>query len=86
MPKRCLRSVYWFDDRENGGKCRAPASWKLTAFQNGKWQEVSGVKDYGVSSNELNEITFDPVKTYALRLEIQLQEGFSAGLLQLRKE
>ena len=39
---------------------------------------------YGVAKNEYNSLTFQPVTTDALRIAVQLQEGFSGGILEWR--
>ena len=39
---------------------------------------------YGVKPDAYNKVTFAPVTTTALRLEVQLQDGFSGGILRWR--
>ena len=75
--------VYWFDDRKTGN-CRVPASWGLLAQVDGKWQGVTGASRYGVELNKPNCVTFDAIKTTALRMEVQLQKGVSGGILEWR--
>jgi hypothetical protein len=74
-------SVYWFDDTGGGG-CRVPVSWRLLYRDNGRWTEVSNAIGYGVEKNKFNKVKFDPVRTKALRLEVQLQPGYSGGILE----
>ena len=52
----------------------------------GKWQPVAGASPYGVELNKPNRVTFDPVKTTALRIEVQLREDCSGGILEWRVE
>ncbi len=78
-------AVYWFDDTPGGG-CKVPASWRLLYREGDEWKPVQGTGDFGVEKDALNELSFAPVETDALRLEIQLQENFSAGILELRVE
>ena len=73
--------VYWFDDSPNGG-CRIPASWKLLYRKNGRWQEVPNPSGYSATKDAFDRVTFDPVTTDGLRLEMQLQEGVSAGVYE----
>ena len=73
-------SIYWFDDRGNGG-CRVPASWRLLAEVNGEWKEVSATDPYGVEMDKFNMVGFTPVASKKFRVEVQLQEGFSGGIL-----
>jgi len=76
-------AVYWFDDRKTGN-CRVPASWRLLARVGGKWKPVTGASKYAVERNRFNRVTFDPIETAALRIEVQLQKGFSSGILEWR--
>jgi len=74
--------VYWFDDGRQGGQCRVPASWKLLYRDGEEWREVANRTDYGVRDDQVNCLRFDPVETTGLRLEVQLQPGFSGGVLE----
>ena len=73
--------VYWFDDTGKGG-CRLPASWKLLYRDGDSWRPVQGASPYGVQADRFNEVTFTPVRTTGLRLDVQLQKGFSGGILE----
>ena len=75
--------VYWFDDRKTG-QCRVPASWRLLARVGDKWRPVTGASTYAVKLNAFNRVTFDPIETSALRIEVQLQKDFSGGVLEWR--
>ena len=72
-------SVYWFDDTGGGG-CRVPASWRVLYKSGGEWLPVKAAGDYAVAKDGWNTVTFAPVRTTALRLEVQLQENWSAGV------
>ncbi len=74
--------VYWFDDRGIGGLCRAPASWKLLYRDGQQWRPVEGAGEFGVQRDAWNDVYFKPVTTSAMRIEVQLQENYSAGLLE----
>jgi hypothetical protein len=72
--------VWWFDDTGRGG-CRIPASWRLMYRKDdGAWEPVRGASGYPVAKDKPSDITFDAITTRALRLEVQLQKGFSAGV------
>jgi hypothetical protein len=73
--------VYWFDDAPQGG-CRVPASWRLLYKDGEAWKPVEGASAYATKHDQLNRTTFRPVQTRALRIEVQLQHGFSSGVLQ----
>ena len=75
--------VYWFDDTGRGG-VRVPASWRLLYKSGDQWLPVDTKSGYGVARNAWNAVTFSPVTTAALRIELTMQPGFSAGLQELR--
>jgi DUF1680 family protein len=78
--------VAWFDDT-GSGECRLPVSWRiLYRASDGQWQPVSGASDYLIRKGEPVKVTFAPVTTQALRLEVQLPKDFSAGLYELEVE
>jgi uncharacterized protein len=73
-------SVYWFDDT-GSGECRVPRTWKILYRSGGEWKAIEDAV-CGVQKDRRNDVAFTPVETDGLRLEIQLQEGFSAGLYE----
>jgi len=75
--------VYWFDEQPGGG-CRVPKSWQLLYRNGQQWNPVTGVSDYGTKRDQYNCVTFDPVETSALRIELEMQADFSAGILEWR--
>ena len=83
-PRKISRvEVYWFDDTGRG-QCRVPASWRLLWRDGASWRPVKTTAAYGVNKDAFNAITFETVTTRALRLEVQLQPGFSGGVLEWR--
>ncbi|MBN1346588.1 MAG: hypothetical protein JXQ73_28115 [Phycisphaerae bacterium] len=78
-------SVYWFDDRPRGGRCRVPDSWRLTwRDEAGNWAGVDDASQYGLLRDRYNEVTFKPVRATAVRLAVKLQPEFSGGILEWR--
>ncbi len=75
--------VYWFDDTGRGG-VRVPASWRLLYKSGDRWLPVETNGAYGVARNAWNAIAFSPVTTAGLRIEVTMQQGFSAGLQELK--
>lgn len=75
-------SVYWFDDGRLKRDCRLPQSWQLLYKEGAQWKPVRGASSYGVAMDKYNRVTFDPIETTALRIEAQLQPGWSAGILE----
>jgi DUF1680 family protein len=71
--------VYWKDDREY---CLLPRSWRLLYRRLQEWIPVSNANPYGIEPDRFNRVTFDPVTTSGLRLEITLQgQEFKSGEL-----
>jgi hypothetical protein len=63
--------VYWVDDRRF---CRPPDSWRVLYKKDGRWMPVTprgADPAYGVDKDRFNTITFDPVATTAVRLEVE---------------
>ena len=78
-------AVYWFDDSPNGGGCRLPASWKLRYRDaSGAWRDVSTDAGFGIAADRFNEVRFEEVTTSALRLEVELRDDSSGGVLEWR--
>ncbi len=75
--------VYWFDDRPHGG-CRVPVSWRLLYRDGDTWRQVKDGNGYGVERNIYNQTAFEAVATDALKIELQLSERFSGGILEWR--
>jgi len=71
--------VYWFDDTGRG-ECRLPASWRIEYLDQGDWKPVAATEPYSVAKDKWCAVRFAPVKTTALRLEVQLPPHFAAGV------
>ena len=71
--------VYWFDDTGHG-ECRVPRSWRILYRDGDQWKPVENREAYGVEKDRYNKISFKPVTTSALRLEVTLQPNWSAGI------
>jgi hypothetical protein len=71
--------VYWFDDGPWGG-CRIPASYKLYYKKDGEWVPVKNTGPYEIAKDKYNVLTFEPVTTTALKLEVQLPADNSTGI------
>lgn len=75
--------VFWFDDT-GVGQCRVPKSWRVEWHDGNVWQPVRAAGDFGVALDRFNRVTFEPVTTKELRLVVDLQPKFSAGILEWR--
>jgi hypothetical protein len=76
--------VYWFDESPANADCRVPKWWRLLYKDGDDWKEVPHPSGYGIAVDTFNKVTFDPVNTTALRLEVQCQERRSAGIYEWR--
>ena len=76
-------SLYWYDDTGRGG-CRVPASWRLRYRDGKKLKPLSTSDAYTTRTDTFNTIRFDAITTDELRLDVQLQEQFSGGVLEWR--
>ena len=75
-------TVSWFSD-EGQGECRLPKAWRLLQkTEAGEWLPVPGAPNYAIRKAEPVKIAFTPVVTRALKLELDLADGFSAGLYE----
>jgi DUF1680 family protein len=71
--------LYWFDDTGHG-EVRVPASWRLLYKDGTDWKPVTTTGTYGVAKDQYNKVTFTPITTSGLRLEVTMQPQFSAGI------
>lgn len=79
-------TVYWFDDAP-WGECRVPQSWKIFyKDDNGQWMPVNAKSDYTVMRGKANCVSFDPVQTTAIKIEVVLPKEHSAGIFEWEVE
>lgn len=62
--------VYWFDDKRF---CKLPASWRLLYRAGQEWVPVDASGPFEVRKDEFSIVTFQPVITTAVRLEVEPQ-------------
>jgi len=74
--------IYWWDERRTKQHCRVPESWRLLYKTGTDWKPVAGASEYGVKIDQFNRVTFTPVTTTALRIEVQLQPNWCGGILE----
>ncbi len=77
--------VYWFDDTGIGA-CRVPAEWRLLWRDGEQWKPVPLLagQRYETRPDQFNKVSFEPVMTRELRLEVKLRPEFSGGVLKWR--
>jgi len=74
--------VFWYDDGPWGG-CRVPREWKIYyKAKDGSWQPVENASAYGVKKGFENEVTFKPVSTTAVKLEVVLPSDNASGIYE----
>ncbi len=74
-------SVYWLDDSALNGPYKVPASWRLLyRDDNGNFRPVKNPSGYGLELDRFNRVSFEPVRTTAVRLEMALHVTHGAGL------
>lgn len=73
--------IYWFDD-SGRGQCRVPESWRMLYREAGQWLPLKTSDSYGVEKDRYNRVTFLPVMAESLRIEVELQDGYSGGILE----
>ncbi|MDZ7605503.1 MAG: glycoside hydrolase family 127 protein [Cyclobacteriaceae bacterium] len=71
--------VYWYDDGPSGG-CRIPVSWKIYFKKGSEWVPVKNTSEYEIAKDKYNSVSFETVKTSALKLEFQLPVDNSSGI------
>ncbi len=60
--------VYWFDDRRF---CRLPQSWRVLYKDGDDWKPVTAAQPYTVEKDQFNTVSFEPVTTTAIRVEVE---------------
>ena len=76
-------AVYWFDDTSHGS-CRVPAAWELLYKDGNVWKPVENASAYSTARDRYNNVTFSPVVTTSLRIQVKLQDNVSGGILRWR--
>jgi hypothetical protein len=73
--------VYWFDDGPFGG-CRIPAGWRLLYKDGEAWKPVKNKTAYEVNKDAYSTVSFEPITTQALRLEVTLPKEHAGGIME----
>ncbi|MFN8241866.1 MAG: glycoside hydrolase family 127 protein, partial [Bacteroidales bacterium] len=71
--------VYWFDDEPRGG-CRIPDDWNIEYKSGNNWIAVKNPSGYKVTRDGWDSVSFQPVRTTALRINVKLKKEFSSGI------
>ncbi|HUT14307.1 MAG TPA: hypothetical protein VMY42_27725 [Thermoguttaceae bacterium] len=73
--------IYWLDDTPGGG-CPVPESWRLFYRRDDRWVPVENTSPFGVEKGVFNRVTFQPIETPALRIEVKSRPGFGSGIIE----
>lgn len=74
-------SVYWIDNSGRlNGDCKIPKSWRVLYRDGDQWKPVENREPYTAEKDRYNRVTFAPVVTGGLRLEVAEQPDASAGI------
>jgi hypothetical protein len=71
--------LYWFDDTGRG-QVRVPASWRLLYRDGDDWKPVATKDAFAVDKDRYNTVTFSPLTTTGLRVEVTARPEFSVGI------
>lgn len=79
-------SVYWFDDGppSGSGGCRVPAAWRILYRDGDGWKPVPDPAGLTVEKDRYNTARFGSITTTAIRIEADLREGYSGGVLEIK--
>lgn len=72
-------AVYWWNYNNN---VRLPMAYRIQYWDGSNFVPVKNAAGLGLTNNQLNNTTFDEVKTTRLRLELDSADRFSAALLE----
>ena len=79
--------VYWLDDSALNGPYKVPVRWRLLYRDaRGNYLPVKNTSPYTTALDRFNRVTFEPVTTSSLRLEVEQAPGYTAGLYEWRVE
>ena len=74
--------MYWHDDQP-WGQCATPKAWRVF-YKNdkGEWTAVENASDYPTEMRVACTVYFKSVKTSALKIEVDQQDGKFAGIYE----
>ncbi|WP_297335057.1 glycoside hydrolase family 127 protein [Algoriphagus sp.] len=73
--------VYWFDDGPFGGT-RIPAKWRILYHNGLEWVPVEPSSPYEIKKDQFSKVSFTPVLTQSLRLEVTLPKEHASGVME----
>ncbi len=79
--KLSATEIYWLDDTP-GGDCPVPESWRLFYRRAERWVPVENTCPLKVEKGRFNRVTFRPIVTSALRIEVKSRPGWGSGIIE----
>ncbi|MCA9257618.1 MAG: glycoside hydrolase family 127 protein, partial [Planctomycetales bacterium] len=76
--------VYWWDERRVGAHCRTPQHWRVSTLGEDGWQPIANQTRGGVAIDCFNSVVFPKQRLKTIRIDVQLQPGWSGGILELQ--
>ncbi len=67
--------VFWYDESDPPGDFWLPKSWRVLYLSGDEWRAVEYPSGYSIEPDKINVVTFTPVKTKALRLDVQCHDS-----------
>jgi len=74
--------VYWVATAGAPNPTAPPQSWRLLYQDGGRWNEVAARDAYGVAANTFTTVTFDAVRTMAMRIEATMAPDATVGMAE----
>lgn len=74
--------VFWAED--SPGFVASPESWKILYLSGADWKEVEAQGPYSLEQGRFVRVDFKPVKTRALKIELQTRAKKTAGIHEWR--
>ncbi|MBM4023920.1 MAG: transcriptional initiation protein Tat [Planctomycetes bacterium] len=85
VPRRfSATEVYWAEDKSPRAPCHLPEFWEVQWWDGSRWHAVSRTSEYETRADGLSRVSFQPVETKRVRLRVQTQERFAAGIYEWR--
>ncbi len=76
--------AYWAIGSYEDYKWDLPVSWKIQYRDGDQWKDVRASEAYGIAPDRFNHVSFEPVKTQALRLLAKLPQDATSGIYEWR--
>ena len=79
-----VRSVqlYWVLSADESLPAKLPRRWRLLYRIGDQWATVKSAGGFAAIADQVNNTHFEPLITPSLRIEVQLQDGATAGLFE----